>query len=178
MLTNSLRNVLVSHQSWWISRSDQTSSEDQESSYKKVNTKTLQEMQEITSQKQNGYFTHSILPLHHIVYSCLQFSSSVPESVCCVEGSCSPVRARTLPFQASSSCVVGQFFTFCCLWSRILLLLPFPFSFTPLLMEFEIQFSLWWTLTILGNATQPARRVTWHLKLAAFICKCIWQNLM
>lgn len=23
-----------------------------------------------------------------------------------------------------------------------------------------------------------ARRVTWHLKLAAFICKCIWQDLM
>ncbi|XP_026095797.1 centriolar coiled-coil protein of 110 kDa-like isoform X3 [Carassius auratus] len=34
-------------------------------------------------------------------------NSSVPESVCCVEGSCSPVRARTLLFQASRSCAVG-----------------------------------------------------------------------
>ncbi len=151
MLTNSLQNVLVSHQSWWISRSDQKSSEDQESSCKKVITKTVQQVQEITSQKQNRYryFTNSILPLHHIVYSCLQFSRQCSWVCVLCWRVLQPSQGQNAPVSGQQFLRRGSVLHILLLWSRILLLLPFPFSFTLLLMEIEIQFSPWWTLTIL-----------------------------
>lgn len=99
-------------------------------------------------QRENRLFTHLPCPLHHIRALAAYIFPTVSLSLC-VEGSCSPVRARTLQFQASSSCAAGQLSTFCFLWSCNLLFWPFPFSFTLLLMEFEIQFSLCWTLAVL-----------------------------
>lgn len=169
--------VFVSHQSWWISRSDQKSSENQESSYKKVNAKTLQDTPEITSQKQNRPFTHSVLPLHHIVYSCIQFSNSICVSVLCW---------RILqPSQGQNAPVSGQ---------QLLRRGSVLHIFLPLITQspapaISIFFygavdGIWNSIQSVvdayntGNATEPARRVTWHLKLAAFICKCIWQVLV
>lgn len=173
MLTNSLQNVLVSHQSWWISRSDQKSSEDQESSYKKVNIK----------RDARNHFTEAKQILHTFNTPSAPYSLYLPTvfsfTVCVL---CWRILQ---PSQGQNAPVSGQ--QLLRRGSVLHILLPLiTYSPAPAISIFLYAAvdGIWNSIQSVvdsyntGNATQPARRVTWHLKLAVFICKCIWQDLM